>query len=203
VCSSDLHDVINRSQQTDIAVQSLTPVAEIATKYMRFALGTPAHSHNSAEIDVAGRLSDIFPNKDIKAVWHGRMQIQENFWLEIFHKGPSAGTVRTKGNAARNHLKDRMAMDLDIGKCPADLYVCGHYHDYVESEYELFRLKWYKSTLVILPPMCSLGNWGRDAMKSLPYVRMGVVIWEIINGQIREKVVIDQVLDLRKEEKLC
>ena len=194
-------DVINSFDQVSVAVQANTPIVEMSHS-VRFILGTGAHG--SSEEMVADRLQEKFPDKSIDSYWHGRPEVC-GLLIEAAHKGPSPGTMEhTKGNAARSFLRDRMNKDLKKGKRPADLYVYGHFHTYLSVWHEEeFLGKLYRSQLIMLPPLCSLGSWGRSAMRSLPYVDVGVVIVEIINGQINQKIVVTETMELRKEEVIC
>jgi hypothetical protein len=96
-----------------------------------------------------------------------------------------------------------MMTELSLGNKPADLVLRGHYHEYVK---EWCGISWngidYESTLIILPPLCLMGSFARQATRSSFIVSPGVVVVEVINGKIVCTHKFTQNIDQRYREDL-
>jgi hypothetical protein len=171
----------------------------------RFVHGTQSHEFGEG---TTGKLlqemyADKYPEKNIRHAWHYLLDF-DGLTVDMAHHGPFPGS-RTwlKGNVARYYLQDRMLNELIAGKEPPKLYVRGHYH---EEIWETVRIKvnggWHISTLIVVPSMCGLGVYGRQATRSSPKVTNGMVTIKHEGGNIIDMRWNTKTLDLRTKEVL-
>jgi len=147
-------------------------------KIVRAVSGTGAHEfgESSATSLVVDLLREGYPHKDIKAIHHGLMCVGDKI-IDYSHHGAHPGSrLWLRGNVARYFLRDRMLQDILEGGRPADLYLCGHFHQYVR---EVLDTGSYRSELYILPSFCMTGEHGRQATRSAPYETNGMIAFEI------------------------
>lgn len=196
------------ADQQIIAYYNFLPILDKVKqlKSVRFLIGTAAHNFGEGSSDylVSLMLKERYPKKDISALYHGRFNVQGAVF-DVAHHGPGPGRyVANKGNAVRGYLRDRMYRDLFDNIEPAQVYVRGHYHEYVK-EFLLIEhnRKLWESFLYVCPPMCMPGDWTRQAISSPPNVTVGSLALEVINdGQIGKTKVITESFDLRSFEAL-
>jgi hypothetical protein len=174
-------------------------------KILRIAEGTSAHNfgEQSSENLVKYVLKQRYPKKNIDVINHGLMDIA-GVKIDFAHHGPPSGsTLWTKGNVARNYLRNYMMMELSLGNKPADLVLRGHFHEYVK---EVLSITWqgitYESTLIVMPPLCMIGAFARQATRSQFSIAPGVVAVEIINEQICKTYPFIRQMDVRYRESL-
>ncbi len=174
-------------------------------KILRIAEGTSAHNfgEQSSENLVKYILKQKYLKKDIDVISHGLIDIA-GVKIDYAHHGPSTGNLMwTKGNVARSYLRNYMMTELSLGNRPADLVLRGHYHEYVK---EWCGISWngidYESTLIVLPPLCLMGSFSRQATRSQFSISPGVIAMEIINGQIIKTFKFTETLDTRYRENL-
>jgi hypothetical protein len=174
-------------------------------KVLRIAEGTSAHNfgEQSSENLVKYILMQRYPKKNIDVISHGLINIA-GIKIDYAHHGPPAGNyIWTKGNSARSYLKNYMMTELSVGNKPADLVLCGHFHEYVK---ETFCLIWegieYESTLIVMPPLCMMGAFARQATHSKFLVSPGVIACEIISGHLHKTYAFIQNMDQRYREDL-
>jgi len=192
------------SDQKFIAEANFLPFIELKnTNYARFVKGTGVHEfgEGSASIEVAGLFQRRFPKKDIKALYHGLLNI-EGYEIDYSHHGPTPGKRNwLKGNEARYYLRSLMMDELSLGKSPANLVLRGHYHDPVK---EYLSIDWngseYESWLYILPSMSFPNDFAVKATKSQYIVTTGIVIFEIINSKLFKTYKFATRLDIRTKE---
>ena len=199
--SNKVHD------QFTVARWNLKPILDLPqVKKIYIASGTPAHSFgsNAAEAEVAMTFQAVHPDKIVRAISQKELSIN-GYVVELFHHGPSPGRRKhTKGNVARGFLLDRMIDSFEEGEKPPDLFLCGHFHEFVED------VMWkrnngidYRSRIIIMPPLCTFGDWGRQTMKSLKKVEVGIVAIETVNGKYLETHKFTQTLRLTGKEMVC
>ena len=174
-------------------------------KILRIAEGTSAHNfgEQSSENLVKYILKQRYPKKDIDVVGHGLIDIA-GVKIDYSHHGPHPGTMMwTKGNVARSYLRNYMMTELSLGNKPADLVLRGHYHEYVK---EWCGITWegvdYESTLIIMPPLCMMGSFARQATRSSFSISPGVVAVEIYDRHIHKTYSFIQAMDQRYREDL-
>lgn len=195
------------ADQITTAYWNLKPVIAMnGVASVQFSEGTGVHSYGQGSTEeILTRMFNLeFPDIEISYHPHARTDVGGEFEIESFHHGPSPGTMEsTHGNAARNFLKDRMLKDLSWGRKPASLYLCGHFHKYTPVSYGMeWDNVWYESRLIILPPLCTLGSFGRKVTKTLPSVEVGVIVLEIEDGQIRRTHKFTEDIDQRVYRKV-
>jgi hypothetical protein len=177
------------SDQLDAGFYALLPLIEISKhiKCLRWSIGTSMHvfGEGSSEIATIRRLQERYPKLDAKSVYHGCSNIG-GFQIDHAHHGPYPGS-RTwlLGNTARAYLKDQMIRDLDMGERPADLVLRGHYHTMVREWCGMWRNDiFYESNIVVLPPLCLLGDYGHKATRSTYRLSPGIVAFEIVDNKL-------------------
>lgn len=218
VLSFDLGDITHGNKyDEDLLVGGISPqiIASSETyypildrpnaKFLRIAEGTSAHNYGeqSSENLIKYILMQRYPKKDIDVVNHGLINIA-GIKIDYAHHGPPAGTMMwTKGNVARSYLKNYMMTELSLGNKPADLVVRGHFHEYIK---EWYSLTWegtnYESILIVMPPLCMMGAFARQATRSTFSISPGMVVVEVLDGQIYKTYPIIQSMDQRVREDL-
>ena len=174
-------------------------------KTLRIVEGTSAHNfgEQASENLVKYVLKQRYPKKDIDVISHGLVSIA-GIRIDYAHHGPHPGNlIWTRGNTARSYLRNYMMTELSLGNKPADLVLRGHFHEYVK---EVFTLTWngidYESTLIVMPPLCMMGSFARQATRSQFSIAPGVVAVEVINGKIHSTQKYCQNMDQRYREDL-
>lgn len=188
------------SDQIDIALFNLLPLCQLDNvSTIRIVKGTGSHEfgEGSAPILIQRLLSKAFPNKSIKAVNHGLMEI-DGFEVDYAHHGPYPGSRDwLRGNVARYYLRDLMYQSINSGMRPPNLVLRGHYHQYVR---EWLSMNGNESWLVILPSMCMLSFYTRQATRSAFRSTNGLVAFEVEDGQLREAHFFGKTMDIRTKE---
>jgi len=170
-------------------------------KHVRFAKGTGSHvfEEGSSEILVNELFKAKFPKVDTSVVYHGLLDLH-GVKIDYAHHGPATGRrVWLRGNEARFYLRDRMITDAVEGKQPANLYLRGHHHSWVE---EVLTVGKYRSTLCVLPSMCFLDDYARQATGSTQYVSNGIVLFELEDGRLTRTIPFINTMDIRTREVL-
>ena len=195
---------ITRSDQRAIATSNLAYICRRLPQIrkVRLITGTLVHVPNDAEARTAADLREE-TGLDVASAHHVRANISGAVF-EIAHHGPFPGSRDwLRGNVALYHLKDRVYRDRRAGIRPADVYMYGHFHTFVEvpladewlGESRLLRL-------VIAPSMVGMGHYARKSTRSAPFVSHGLVGYGVVNGMVAEVVPFKRRLDLRTEETL-
>ena len=189
--------------QRTIAYYNLLPLVQLPTcRAARLITGTGIHVPEAAEARIAAKLAEA-TGKDIQAVHHERLSIS-GVVFDISHHGPPPGSRDWLfGNVATLYLRDRVDRDRRLGKEPADVYVRGHDHRWVEitinEEWEgVYRT--YR--LVVLPSLCGLGEYARKVTRSEPSLDVGMGLFEIVGGKLVDVKPLKETWDLRTEEVL-
>ena len=158
-----------REDQRAIAIANLLPLANLPTvQKMRLVTGTEVHVPESAEARIAYRLGQE-ATKDIRCLHHARFSVDGRI-ADVAHHGPPPGSRDwLRGNVALYYLRDRVYVDRRNGVRPADVYLRGHFHDYVpvpmHDEWEgERRLFW----LVVVPSFSGLTHYARKVTRSVP-----------------------------------
>ena len=176
--------------------------AGIRLESVRLATGTGSHifGESSSTVLVAQSLRDRFPAVDVLAVSQGLAAI-DGMRIDYAHHGPSAGMREwTEGNQLRYYSKSIAIGDALRRKAPPRLIVRGHFHEW---SWETVRVaKRHQVDIILLPSMCGMGEHGRKATGSKNYITNGIVLVEIVDGEMRSVVDLVQELDLRFEEDL-
>lgn len=194
---------ITREDQREIARMNLLPMVNLPTlDKFRLVTGTEVHVPEAAEARIAYRLTRD-TGKDVKSVHHARLSF-DGVVFDVAHHGPFPGSRDwLKGNVALYYLRDRVYVDRRNGVEPADVYMRGHFHEYVPvpmlDEWDgESRLFW----VVVVPSYSGLTHFARKVTRSTPTLTTGIVAWEIIDGQVSKPIPFKQSWDLRTEEEL-
>ena len=218
VIAFDLGDITHGNKyDEDLLVGGIAPqiIASAETYYpvldkhnvkiLRIVEGTSAHNfgEQSSENLVKYILMQRYPKKNIDVVSHGLIDIA-GIKIDYAHHGPHPGTMMwTRGNVARSYLRNYMMTELSLGNKPADLVVRGHYHEYVK---EWCGISWegvdYESTLIIMPPLCMMSSFARQATRSSFSISPGVIAIEVINGRMLASYKFTSPMDQRFRETL-
>ena len=83
-------------------------------------------------------------------------------------------------------------------KRPPRLIVRGHFHEWVREIVTAFKT--YTADIFLLPSWCGMGEYGRQATSSKPYITNGLVMVEVLDGQMGRVVPLVKELDLRTRE---
>lgn len=174
-------------------------------KTIRLTKGTGSHvfGEGSSEILLEDILSDKYPKVDIRTVYHGLAEIA-GITTDYAHHGPGQSKRKwLEGNTARYYLRDKMWKDILAGNKPPDLFLRGHFHEYIKEILEMQLGKdWYESMLVVVPSLCGISDFARQATKSVYQITNGIIVFEIINGKIYETYKFIETLDTRTKESL-
>jgi hypothetical protein len=79
------------------------------------------------------------------------------------------------------------------------LIVRGHFHDYHRETVRVANR--YTADILLLPSLCGMAEYGRQATGSKPYVSNGMVMVEIIDGRLGRLIPMVKELDVRREER--
>lgn len=192
--------------QVFIAMANSDPILKLTNlNAARFVHGTQAHEFGEG---TTGHLlqqmyAEKYPDKNIKLAWHYLLDFN-GLTVDLAHHGPFPGSRSwLKGNVARYYLQSHMMAELLAGKEPPKLYLRGHYH---EEVWETVRIKtngkWHISTIMVIPSMCGMGVYGRQATRSAPKVTNGMVMIKHEDGNILDARWETKTLDIRTKEML-
>jgi len=186
--------------QIQIAVNNRRPMlTNPAVVADRDLYGTGAHEfgQSSATRTILMALKKEYPRLDIAAVMHGLFDINGVTFDCAHHRAGPGQRKWLHGNVARYYLRDRMMLDLGEGNKPADVYLGGHYHTPVV---EYLRVDGCWSVLVVMPSMKMGGEYAAQATRSVPYVKNGLMAFEIEGGKLRDIHEFIQTFDMRTKE---
>lgn len=172
---------------------------------VRYYKGTGWHvlGEGSSEILIAAQLQERYKQKSIQALYHGLADV-DGVVFDLAHHGPFPGSRNwLVGNVARFYLRDLMMNDLAAGRVPPRVVVRGHYHTYVHEYLERETSTGaHCADLVIMPSLCGLGDYGHKSTRSTAYQTQGIMLFEIIDGDLGRIVPLKRALDVRTRETL-
>jgi hypothetical protein len=193
------------ADQIIIGEANAAPIYARKPKAVRLIKGTGAHvfDNGSAEILIATLLKADYPKISTRVYDHALMEIG-GVDVDISHHGPPTGPREwLKGNEARYYLRSLMLQEIVAGNIPPRLIFRGHYHEYIE---EVLKIKhngeWYASTLVITPSLTFITDYARMVMRSPNRVTHGIVLAEIVDGELLRVVPMLKTVDIRSKESL-
>jgi hypothetical protein len=187
-----------------IALANLEPWVKIPNlRAVRFSIGTPSHTstEGGATVLVRDGLRRKFPELDVAVVYHGLLDIF-GVTVDYAHHGPYPGSREwLKGNSARFYLRDMMITYIMAHKQPPKLVLRSHYHEFIKEQLTITTFnKMYESMLVVTPSFLGIDGWTRQAVKSRAMLTHGLVVFEIIDGEIYKVHPITQSIDIRTKE---
>ena len=163
------------------------------------AYGTEAHNYGLGASDrmVAKLLSDE-TGVEVEAVAHPLIEI-DGVTVDLAHHGPTpGGRPWLLGNIARNYLRGFIQEEIYAGRKPARLLIRAHYHTPV---IETVNEGGHESTIVLMPSMCLLDDFARQATRSKHQIVNGYFVLEIDHGKLIEIHKLTQVIDTRRKVK--
>lgn len=190
------------SNQLRIALYNMMPFLKLPNlKHIRYVTGTPVHEFgDSSATDLLTEWTKhIRPEVDINFVDHGLVDI-DGFVVDYTHHAPTAGKrTHLIGNQGRYDLTSVMQLELQEGHKPANLYLRGHTHEYVE---ERRRLGKYVSWYIVAPAMCMPDAYTRKVTQGGAFiVRNGITAFEIVDGDLVKVYPLHSVRDQRTKER--
>jgi len=194
------------SDQIFIAEANMLPWFQLKNLHaVRLVKGTDSHGfgEGSADLTVEGLLQRRFPKRNIETLFHGLAEIN-GITVDYSHHGPYTGSRNwLKGNVARYYLRSAMMDELQAGNIPPHLYIRAHYHSYIEEYLRIANAKHvYKSWLTVLPSLCMMSDYARQATKSQFSVTNGVIAYEVIDNRVVEIHPFVESVDIRTKEKI-
>lgn len=192
------------SDQVIIARYNLEPWFKLKTmKDIRIVKGTGAHNfgEGSSEL-ILGELARAFhPKADVRVSDHALPTI-DGMTVDISHHGPPPGSrIWLKGNEARYYLRSLMMDEFSAGNIPPRLVFRGHYHRYVK---ETIDIEWggefHTSTIIITPSFSFPNGYARQVVRSPSRVTHGMVVCEIVDGELLRVIPLIKTLDIRTKE---
>jgi hypothetical protein len=84
---------------------------------------------------------------------------------------------------------------------PPQLVLRGHYHSLINETFTIYtNNQCYESRLVVVPPLCGLGDFARKITRSAHKVTEGGAIFEIIDNKLLPTIFVTETIDIRKKE---
>ena len=192
------------ADQFVIAEDNLAPWFEYENvKVVRLIKGTGSHvfGEGSGEILVARALQQRFPDRDVKAMYHGWLDVA-GVRVDAAHHGPGPG-IRdwTSGNQMRYYMKSLADTEYKRGRWPPRLVLRAHYHTWKrETVRDTLGGEPWQGDIMLVPSYCGMGDYARRATRSAWVQVHGLVAFEIAYGKLIEVHPFVHELDLRTEE---
>jgi len=193
------------ADQIIIGMYNALPWCEIKPRALRLIKGTGAHTFNqgSSEILITKLLQASCPGVDIAVSDHSLINMA-GIDVDVSHHGPFVGSrAWLKGNVARYYLQSAMIDEITAGRVPPKLYIRSHYHEEIE---EVVTIKAnghrYKSTIVVTPSYTFIDDHARQSARSPSRITHGMIMAEIVEGEILRCVPMTKTIDIRTKEKI-
>lgn len=172
----------------------------------RLTYGTQSHElyEGTAPRVVTTALEDKYPDKNIKLVKHGLLEIND-VTIDYAHHGPFPGSRHwLKGNVARYYLRDLMDRKIKSHKVPPYIVLRAHYHEPIDERLSIFANgDKYVSWLFITASFQMLGDYAQQATSSTDTVTNGGLMLEFEGNQLcAEPKWLTESKDIRTKEKI-
>lgn len=194
-----------KSDQIAIAVANLVPwLALPNVQHMRLCHGTGSHQFGEATSDalVSAQLQAMYPASDVQAVRHGLASV-DGVGIDYAHHGPSAGIRQwTNGNQLRYYAKSLMNDEILRGRTPPRIVVRSHFHTYTRETVRVHGEREWVTDIFVTPAYCGLTEYATQATRSAYLIGCGLILFEVVDGALREVYPLVRVVDLRREETL-
>ena len=161
------------------------------------AYGTEAHNYGLGASDrmVAKLLTDE-TGVPVEPAAHPLITV-DGVGIDLAHHGPHpGGRVWLMGNTARFYLRDFMIQEIEAHRIPPRLLIRAHYHTKV---IETVNEGGYTSTIILMPSMCMMDDFSRQATRSKHNVTNVYIILDIDNGRLVQIHELTQTLDTRRK----
>ena len=170
-----------------------------------YAKGTGSHNlgFGSTEINICHMFKNMYPGVRSDIAYHWLLDIG-GITFDIAHHGAGSGIRHwLRGNVARYYLRDIIYTEVFAGRTPPDVVLRAHFHTYVKEFLSTtFQGNEYDSWLYVIPPLCVPGDYAIKVIKSVYSIGVGLLAFEVVDGQIRETYKFTQNFDARVKEKI-
>jgi hypothetical protein len=196
--SSAVHD------QVTIATANMLPWLDLPqVRRMRLVAGTDVHEFGEASATalVAAALQSLRQDRDIAWVKHGLADV-DGITIDYSHHGPHPGRRKwMEMNNALWYLKDIMTTSMFDWENPPRIVARGDRHVFGMGEWSFITSRGLVSSrIVIVPPYQGMSNHARKVSQSQAKVYHGMVVFEIIDGEIGRVLPLIRQYDLRTKE---
>ena len=194
------------ADQPAIAISNFEPILTLPNvRSCRLVAGTDAHNFDDANAEklIINNLKLLYPDVSCGLVVHGLADV-DGVEIEYAHQGAFPGSKNhLKGNVAHQYLRDKMIGELMAGNTPPQLYIYGHYHEWLwVSETVSIGDKDYTSHLMVMPSFNFPNLWTTAATRAQSRFTHGIVALEIIDGKITDYKRFTRTVDRRTKEKI-
>ena len=169
--------------QAAIAQANMMPWHTIAgVEKSVIVTGTGSHAFTDASSEVI--VAELMKAKQlpVELVHHALVDVGHGESIDLAHHGPSKGIRKwTEGNQLRYYLKSLIVGDMMEGRKPPVLHVRAHFHDWWLERVTIDEHT--EGTIILLPSLCGMGEYARQATGSKHVLTNGVVLVEFIDGQ--------------------
>ena len=104
----------------------------------------------------------------------------------IAHKGPKPGSREwTRRNGMVLMLNDRYMNALRLGREPSDIYLWGHFHEYVPGYIEA-EGPWGSKIIsgYVLPAWCTPNEYALENVGNLEVSDVGLIYFDVEDGHV-------------------
>jgi len=152
-----------------------------------FIFGTEAHDgmgHTNIK-SLVNALRQEFQRTKLTMSHHTDIDV-DGYVINVAHHGASEGSRRDlRGNAMRLYLKGIMDDYEEMGKTPPNLVIRGHFHGYHWETIRRYKpAGWQQSDSILIPSLCGMGAYGRQATRSRSNIINGSLLLEIEDGRL-------------------
>ena len=169
----------------------------------RILFGTEAHSGEgwTSEHLVARELNQRYGGT--KAMAHGKFDI-DGVIVDVAHHGPGGGIRKwTDGNVARYTLKSLVMEEIVNGDPPPRVVIRAHHHRFIWETVRIeSKLGRTTADLLVVPGYCGINPHARKITRSTITQTHGLVLLDIVDGELGGIHDLTETLDLRATEVL-
>jgi len=176
------------SAQSTIMIENFRPVfKKLNIDKSEFIFGTEAHDgmgHTNIK-SLVNALRQEFQRTKLTMSHHTDIDV-DGYVINVAHHGASEGSRRDlRGNAMRLYLKGIMDDYEEMGKTPPNLVIRGHFHGYHWETIRRYKpAGWQQSDSILIPSLCGMGAYGRQATRSRSNIINGSLLLEIEDGRL-------------------
>lgn len=189
-----------QSSQVRVAVNNMRPWFELENLSTFIIIdGTSSHEFgdgSSADL-VARELAD--GKVRVERRRHAVLNI-DGLRVDVAHHGPGVGgRAWLRGNQLTRYARS-ICMDEMLEKKPApDVIIRSHYHDY---EHEETHVKNHNCFICVTPCFSGMNHYATQATASAYKLSVGMIAFEIIDGELGRRKELVETYDLRQEIEL-
>ena len=170
----------------------------------RILFGTEAHTGDewTSEYLIARELHQRF-RADTKAMAHGKFTV-DGVIVDVAHHGPGGGIRKwTGGNVARHTLKSMVLEEIVNGDPPPHVVARAHHHQFIWETVRIeSKLGRTTADLIVIPGYCGINPHSRKITRSTITQTHGLILIEVVDGELAQIHDLTEILDLRVTEAL-